>query len=130
VTEDTPASACLIQCLLERAGIEVESAEDGLEACTKVKDSISNEPYDLILMDVQMPKLDGLEATRRLRKEGWSRPIVALTAHAMAGDRKKCLEAGCDDYLSKPIDRDRLFEIVARYLKADAFTKLKESKNK
>lgn len=79
-----PASVYLIQFLLREAGVQVQSVEDGLEACAKVQASLSgNEPYDLVLMDVQMSKLDGLEATRRLRREGWGGPIVAITAHAM-----------------------------------------------
>jgi CheY-like chemotaxis protein len=94
----------------------VDFAENGRVACRMAEESqTEGTPYDVVLMDMRMPQMDGYQATRWLRSRGWRGPIIALTAHAMAGDREKCVEAGCDVFLSKPIDRERLAEVLARY---------------
>jgi CheY-like chemotaxis protein len=110
----------LIGLLLAKAGLNVDVAEDGEKACRLAAESQEQgKPYDLILMDMQMPRVDGYEATGRLRREGWTGPIIALTAHAMSGDRERCLDVGCTDYLSKPVQRDVLLDRVARHLQPD-----------
>jgi CheY-like chemotaxis protein len=70
-------------------------------------------------MDMQMPEMDGYEATRRMRQAGYLRPVVALTSHSMSGERQRCLEAGCDEYMTKPIDRLVLLRVLSRFLPGD-----------
>ena len=116
LAEDTPDNQRLIRLVLSSAGAEVDIAEDGQIALDKAVEAMTSPaPYDLILMDIQMPNVDGYEATSRLRERGYDRPIVALTAHAMAGDRERCLQVGCDDFISKPVKREDLLAMVARY---------------
>ena len=112
VAEDTPTNQVLIKLLMERLGFDVTIVGDGVEA---VKRAV-NEQFDLILMDIHMPAMNGYEATRALRKEGIETPIIALTANAMKGDDTKCLAAGCDDYLPKPIDRKWLSLVIQKHL--------------
>ncbi len=120
LVEDGPDNQRLIGHLLRRAGAEVTIAEDGQIAVDFVRPAEEvGRPFDVILMDMQMPVLDGYSATRTLREEGYTRPIIALTAHAMAGDRERCFQAGCDDFATKPIDREILVETVVRYADAE-----------
>jgi signal transduction histidine kinase/ActR/RegA family two-component response regulator len=114
IAEDSFPNQTLIRILLEKIGLEVIISKDGSEALEK---ALAKE-FDLILMDMMMPNMNGYEATEALRKEGIATPVIALTANAMEGDEKKCIDAGCDDYLAKPIDRDKLIEMIQKYIPA------------
>jgi signal transduction histidine kinase/CheY-like chemotaxis protein len=119
LAEDGPDNQILISLFLRGAGAQVTVAENGRIACEKVAQAISapcDGGFDLILMDMQMPELDGYDATAKLRSLGYAGPIIALTANAMAADRDKCIQAGCTDYLSKPVSRPLLLEAVRRHL--------------
>jgi PAS domain S-box-containing protein len=109
VVDDNALNQLIVGELLRRAGHEVDLADDGEQAVAQAQ----AQAYDLILMDVQMPVMDGLEATRQLRAAGLDTPIVALTAHAMAEDRTASLEAGMGDHLTKPVEVDQLARVLA-----------------
>ncbi|MDH3584430.1 MAG: response regulator, partial [Phycisphaerae bacterium] len=112
LADDGEANRRLISLVLERAGATVDTAINGQEAVN----AATTEQYDLVLMDMQMPIMNGYEASTRLRELGYEQPIIALTANAMKGDEKRCLDAGCSGYLSKPIDMDRLVATLAAIL--------------
>ncbi len=117
VAEDGRDNQRLIAFHLRRTGADVSIANDGEEAQQKASSARADgRPFDLILMDMQMPKLDGYSATRRLRSHGHTEPIIALTAHAMVGDRERCTRAGCNDYLSKPFKGNDLVELAVRHV--------------
>jgi CheY-like chemotaxis protein len=115
LAEDNPVNQKLAKTMLTKAGYQVEVANNGQEAVEKY--TTSPDDFHLIFMDVQMPEMDGMEATKAIRKRGFDTiPIVAMTAHAMKGDREMCLEAGMDDYITKPIKRDLVFEILEKWV--------------
>ena len=114
VVEDEERNRYLISFILKSNGLDVITANDGLEGVEAAKKQM----VDLVLMDIKMPKMDGYESTRRIREldDYQSVPIVALTSYAMAGDEKKAMEAGCDGYVSKPIDPETIMDEIRKYL--------------
>jgi CheY-like chemotaxis protein len=120
VVDDSPDNRFLVQAFLKRQPYRLDMATHGEEALALVK----QQPYDLVLMDMQMPVMDGYTATRKIRE--WeaelhrpSLPIIALTAYAMKGDEEKTLAAGCSDYLAKPIVKARLLELLEKHLRVE-----------
>jgi CheY-like chemotaxis protein len=112
VAEDTPFNQKFIMRLLDRWGHQAVLVENGLQ----VLEALDTKTFDLVIMDVRMPEMDGYEASRKIRESektnGGHIPIIAITAHAIKGDRERCLEAGMDEYVSKPISSDKLFDII------------------
>ena len=118
LVEDNEMNRDMLSRRLTRKGYDVAIAVDGREGVTKAKEGT----YDLVLMDMSLPEIDGWEATRMLREAAETRtvPIIALTAHAMSGDRERALEAGCDDYDTKPIELERLLSKIESLLNRTA----------
>ena len=116
LAEDNEVNQLVARKILEKAGLTVKIANNGLEALAMIE----AEPFDLVLMDIQMPEMDGLEAARRLRADPRYRdlPVVAMTAHAMSGDRELSLEAGMNDHVTKPINLPELFSTLVRWIPA------------
>ncbi|WP_425614081.1 CHASE4 domain-containing protein [Anatilimnocola sp. NA78] len=120
LAEDGPDNQRLISYVLKKAGANVTLVENGQLAVSAALQAVDDQhPFHVILMDIQMPVLDGYGAVALLRAKGYRRPIVALTAHAMSGDRDKCLRFGCDDYATKPIDRNKLVAQIAALFQAE-----------
>ena len=111
LVDDSADNRTLISAFLSRPGIHLDTAENGVVGVDKAL----HNTYDLVLMDIQMPEMDGYEAIRVLNQKGYRGPVVALTAHAMKGDRERCLRAGFDDYLCKPVNRQSLMNLLPRY---------------
>ena len=115
VVEDSPVNRLVTVHVLERCGFRVHVVNDGREAL----EALSSQTYASVLMDCQMPEVDGYEATRELRRregDGPRTPVIAMTAHAMTGDRERCLEAGMDDYVAKPVRSQTLVEVLERWI--------------
>ncbi len=116
LAEDAVENQRLLALILRKAGAEVTVVENGqLAVQAALQAQKEGQPFDVILMDMQMPVMDGYSAAQQLRAEGYTGPILALTAHALEEDRQKCLDAGCNDYLSKPVPRAKLLHMVAQY---------------
>jgi len=118
VAEDDRISQVLVKSILKRLGLQITIAENGNQVLQKAL----TQQFDLIFMDIQMPNMNGYEATTELRNKGLRTPIVALTAFVMKGDEEKCIEAGCDGYLAKPIDQRELVKTISKYLAPDEST--------
>ena|SRR6056297_325569 len=113
IAEDEDSNFKYLEIALRKTGINIYRARNGFEAIEKTK----NDPeIDAILMDIKMPEMNGLEATKKIREENSKVTIIALTAYAMANDRELSLNSGCDDYISKPVRKNMLFSILSKYL--------------
>jgi CheY-like chemotaxis protein len=115
LVDDSSDNRLLMSRILKSTGAIVDIASNGLEAIDKAL----HNSHDIILLDMQMPVMDGYTAARVLREKGFARPIIALTANAMNSERSRCIEAGCDDFHPKPIDRPLLIDLICNYVTAD-----------
>lgn len=112
VVEDSPDNQVLAQLYLSKSGASVQFADNGEEGVSKATD----EKFDVILMDIQMPIMDGYSATSELRRKKVNTPIIALTGYAMKEDQERCLSVGCNDYISKPFDQNKLIKTILKNL--------------
>lgn len=118
VAEDNTVNAKLATQLLQSCGAQVDIAADGLIALSMLEQARqTGTPYDLVFMDMQMPRMDGYEAVQKLRAAGFRQPVIALTANAMSGDRERCLAAGCDAFASKPFQRSEIEALLRQFLR-------------
>ncbi len=121
LVEDNPINQLVASEMLQLLGAEVECVHDGIQAL----DAMQSRRFDLVLMDIQMPRMDGIETTREIRRleQGGSlpeTPVVALTANASDADRQRCLAAGMNDFLAKPVKTEQIAAVLARYLRPGA----------
>jgi len=112
IAEDEDSNFKYLEIALRKSGVNILRAKNGNEAIQLVKDHTE---IDLILMDIKMPEKNGLEATREIKQMKNDIPIIALTAYAMANDKEMSLEAGCDDYISKPVRRNRIYSVLSNF---------------
>jgi CheY-like chemotaxis protein len=124
LAEDGPDNQRLISHILRKAGASIEIADNGREAVELALEAArDNRPHDLVLMDMQMPEQDGFQAARALRDQGYQQPIIALSTAAASGGRQNCLDAGCNDFATKPIDRGTLLGILHKWLPQEALAR-------
>lgn len=116
LVDDTEDNRDMLMRRLKKRGFDVVTAEDGAQACA----AAASELPDLILMDMQMPVMDGFEASSALRDRGYRGAVLALTANVMADDRRRCLDAGCDEFLGKPVRAGQLLETCVRLINSSA----------
>ncbi|MDR2438312.1 MAG: response regulator [Planctomycetaceae bacterium] len=129
LVEDSIDNLRLFSLIMRKAGAEVVDAENGQVAVEIVAKNLNNTlPFDIILMDMEMPVMDGYTATRQLRKMGYTNPIIALTAHTLSEEHQKCLDAGCNDYIMKPILRNALIAAILKFLNPNTEIKTLKSK--
>lgn len=113
VAEDNAVNRMLVENILSQGGMEVTLVENGAEAVSQMKEDST---FDLVILDIQMPVMDGYDAARNIRDAGFAGPILALTANVMVEDRRRCLAAGCDEFLGKPVRASELQRVCARLI--------------